>query len=274
MSTIANLVISTQSSSTFSWTPTATRSSQIDATNPVYPRIIRLDNQAITLSRPGYIAALKLTDFIAALVQIVPQLTWPPLFTSSAQTLYAAPGAGGTFTVTVDSEISVTYQWQVSTNSGASYSNLTNAGVYSGTTTATLTISNGNGLNGNWYRCTATNASGATIGNSTNGSPSILYVDPLITTQPMNLTVAGSAPSAFNVVATSAKGLTLTYQWALSTDSGSTWNNLTNAGVYSGVLTANLAISASTGLTGHEYRVVVTDSNGSVTSSAATLTVT
>ncbi|WP_291869749.1 GEVED domain-containing protein [Maribacter sp.] len=35
-----------------------------------------------------------------------------------------------------------TYQWQVSTNGGASYSNLSNGGSYSGVTTANLTIGN------------------------------------------------------------------------------------------------------------------------------------
>ena len=48
----------------------------------------------------------------------------------------------------------INYQWQVSTNSGGSWTNLVNGGFYSGTTSATLNISNASlSLSGNWYRC-------------------------------------------------------------------------------------------------------------------------
>ncbi|WKW45959.1 Ig-like domain-containing protein [Myroides sp. JBRI-B21084] len=39
-----------------------------------------------------------------------------------------------------DSSLNITYQWQVSTNNGATWSNITNGGVYSGATSSTLTI--------------------------------------------------------------------------------------------------------------------------------------
>lgn len=65
----------------------------------------------------------------------------------------AAP-TGTTFTVTASTNDGggLSYQWQVSTNGGSSYSNVTNTGVYSGATTATLTISNSTGLNTYRYR--------------------------------------------------------------------------------------------------------------------------
>lgn len=54
-----------------------------------------------------------------------------------------------------------TYQWQVKVGT-AQYANVTNAGVYSGATTATLAISDSTGLNGNKYRVVILNAAGNT----------------------------------------------------------------------------------------------------------------
>lgn len=59
------------------------------------------------------------------------------------------------------------YQWQESTTVGfASPTNLTNTGVYSGATSATLSISNVAGLNGRYYRCVLTNAAGSVNTNA------------------------------------------------------------------------------------------------------------
>lgn len=52
--------------------------------------------------------------------------------------------------VTIPSGGSVTYQWQA--NTGAGFSNLSNAGVYSNVATSTLSISNVGGLNAVQYR--------------------------------------------------------------------------------------------------------------------------
>ncbi len=46
------------------------------------------------------------------------------------------------------------YQWQISTNEGGSWNDLTNGGIYSGVTNATLNLSNTSlAMNGYWYRC-------------------------------------------------------------------------------------------------------------------------
>jgi len=62
---------------------------------------------------------------------------------------------GGTSFVVVSRRTgagSLTYQWQISNDAGATWSNLSNAGVYSGVALATLVISNTTGLNGKKYR--------------------------------------------------------------------------------------------------------------------------
>lgn len=96
-----------------------------------------------------------------------------------------------------------------------------------------------------------------------------------IGTQPAAASVTAPAPAQFTVAATTNDGGTLSYQWQLSTNGGTTFTNITNGGVYSTATTATLNISDATGLDGRQYRVVISSTGGApnATSSAATLTV-
>lgn len=60
----------------------------------------------------------------------------------------------------------IAYQWQANTGSGMA--NLSNAGVYSNVTTATMSISNTNGLNAVSYRCFISVNSGTNTNTSSN----------------------------------------------------------------------------------------------------------
>ena len=105
-----------------------------------------------------------------------------------------------------------------------------------------------------------------------------VYPDTIITigTQPASKTVATATATTFTVVATASPTATLTYQWQVSTNGGTSFSNLSNAGVYTTVTTATLNISSTTGLNANQYRVVITgtDTGATATSAAAVLTVT
>jgi hypothetical protein len=64
---------------------------------------------------------------------------------------------------------SISYQWQVATAGSKSFTSITNGGVYTTATTATLNISNTTGLTGKKYRViiTATNAVAVTSSYAT-----------------------------------------------------------------------------------------------------------
>lgn len=96
-----------------------------------------------------------------------------------------------------------------------------------------------------------------------------------ISGQPPNRSLSAGASTTFPVTATTNDGGSLSYQWQLSTNGGTSYSNIANGGVYSGATTATLAVSDVTGLDGRRYRVVITSSGGaaSVTSSAGILTV-
>ena len=90
----------------------------------------------------------------------------PPLFTLQPANQMIRFGGTALFTVAA-SATAPNFQWQISTNGGATWSNLLNGGPYGGVTTPTLAVSGAMlVLNGTRYRCVATNGVGSTTSNS------------------------------------------------------------------------------------------------------------
>ena len=88
---------------------------------------------------------------------------------------------------------------------------------------------------------------------------------PTITTQPKSQSVAAGKTVTFTVA---AEGTGLSYQWQWSKD-GTTWTDCKSAGYN----TARFSFKATASLNGRQYRCIVKNSYGSVTSKAAKLTV-
>ena len=101
-----------------------------------------------------------------------------------------------------------------------------------------------------------------------------------IGTQPSNVSGAADPYTGTFTVAATASDATPTavlgYQWQRSTNGGSTWANVTDAGVFSGATTATLTLTAAAKATynNNQFRCVVTATNladVTATSNAATL---
>ena len=135
---------------------------------------------------------------------------------------------------------------------------LTNNGTIdnSGTLTNNGTVTNNGTLN--------VNEGGKLEGETTGGSGTVVNT-PTITAQPANQTVTAGNTATFTVTATSEN---LTYQWSQSTDQGESWREITGA-TGSTYTTA----ATTTSMSGYQYRCEVSNSAGSVTSNAVTLTV-
>lgn len=92
------------------------------------------------------------------------------------------------FGVGINNPDGVTYQWQVSTNGGGTWANVTNGGVYSGATTSALQVTNPTyAMNTYQYRCVITNACG-----SINSPAAILTVIPTTTFSNTTTTACGT----------------------------------------------------------------------------------
>ena len=120
--------------------------------------------------------------------------------------------------------------------------------------------------NGYEYRAVFTNSAG-----SVSSDPATLTVTsppspPSVTTQPANGAVALGGSVTFSAAATGYPSPSV--QWRVSTDGGNTWGDI--AGQTSGSYTLNDATQAENGW---EFRAVFTNSSGSASTNAATLTV-
>ena len=89
---------------------------------------------------------------------------------------------------------------------------------------------------------------------------------PMITEQPQNATVTAGQTATFSVA---ASGSGLSYQWQSEAPGAASFSNISGA-TSSSYTTGNLPLGAS----GTQYLCVVSNNNGSVTSNAATVTVT
>ena len=151
---------------------------------------------------------------------------------------------------------------QIFTNgptSGATYTNLV---VF-----PSLTLNNVTGANAGSYTVVATNFWG-----SVTSSPTVLSVTggggtaPSITVPPpANLGLLAGQSSAIRVTATGTAPLA--YQWRKASA------NLADGGVFGGVLTSNLTLTAVVTGNAGNYDVVITNSSGAITSSITTLIV-
>ena len=88
---------------------------------------------------------------------------------------------------------------------------------------------------------------------------------PVITTQPMSVSVMVGETASFAVVATGDPEPTI--QWQVSTNYGSSWSDIPNATA----ATYSLSTAVSNG--GYQYRAVLTNAVGVTTTRVATLTV-
>ena len=156
----------------------------------------------------------------------------------------------------------LTYKWQASTDNGATWKN---SGL-SGNKTNTLTVAATAARNGYRFRCVITDAEG----NSVISTPAVLTVAQAgangkitLTSITAGLNAAAGENVSFTVAAKSSTGSKLSYQWQVSTDSGKTWkpSGLT------GNKTKTMKFAATSGRSGYQFRVVVTDADGnSITS--------
>jgi hypothetical protein len=165
---------------------------------------------------------------------------------SAAQFAVIANGAG------------LTYQWQVSTNGGTSFTNV------NGETNSTLNINAvANNQNGNQYQVLVGSSCSA---NLLTSATAILNVSAQtsITTQPQDSRVCNGSNASFTATAT---GDAITYQWQLSTDGGTTFTNI------NGETASSLSLNNTTSsMNNNKYRVLIQSAFcGSSSSNAGTL---
>ncbi|HMP26317.1 MAG TPA: hypothetical protein PKC76_19470, partial [Saprospiraceae bacterium] len=193
-------------------------------------------------------------------VTTVPGVCTPPSIFNLPEEIKACVGDNVFITANASGTGPFSFQWQISTNSGMSFNNISGADMSQLVlTNVALSLSN------NRYRFIVTDQNGC----SRTSNATILIVTnviPTITNNPQNTTVCGGTTATFKVTAAGS------YQW--EQDSGNGFVPISNGGNFSGVNSADLQIlNTPENFNGRQYRVIVRD-GCSTTSQAATLTVT
>src|SRR6185503_872260 len=155
-------------------------------------------------------------------------------------------------------------QWQISTDNGSTYSNISDNSLYHGTSSYSLSINSPTAA-ASYQVIRSVTGYGITRPRPSYPVALTLKTPPTITTQPAGKTVCAGSTASFRSV---ASGTAPTYQWQVSTDGGSTWRPV--AGATSTILSLT---SPTPAMDGNQYSVIATVSGcGSpVTSSTATL---
>ena len=194
-----------------------------------------------------------------------------PSISSQPSAATICVGSNNTFSVTAAGS-NISYQWQLSTDGGANFNNISNGGVYSGATSSSLLITGATAsLTGYLYRCVVSGT--CTPASTSNSASLIVIVPPSISLQPTNKEICSGDNSSFSVTGIGSTQ-PIIYQWQMN--SGSGFVNVNNGGVYSGATTATLTITnAPASMSGYQYRALLSNATCSspATSGNATLTV-
>ncbi len=181
----------------------------------------------------------------------------PAVVTPPADTMVNA-GSTATFTASASGNPTPAVQWQSSTNSGSTWTNIAGATLPGYTTPVTLAVNNGT-----QYRAVFTNS----VGTATSAVATLTVNSaPAVTTQPASVTVTAGSTATFTAAASGNP--TPTVQWQFSTNSGSSWTNI--SGATSATYTTPATVAGNTGT---QYRALFTNAVGTATSAVATLTV-
>ncbi len=191
-----------------------------------------------------------ITSAVTLTVDFAPSITGNPGNQS------VTTGQTATFIAAASANPVATVQWQISTDGGHTFSDIT------GATSNTLSFTVSTADDGSEYQAVFTNSIGSAI-----TSPATLTVDfaPTITSSPNSQTVTAGQTATFTASASAEPAATV--QWQISTDGGHTFTNMT------GATSTTLSFTVSAGDNGNEYQAVFTNSFGTATSSVATLAV-
>jgi hypothetical protein len=186
-----------------------------------------------------------------------------PIITTNPVSQTKVSGSTATFSVAATGSATLSYQWQATNSASGGFTNLTDiSGVISGSQSNLLTFTGVTANESLIYQVVVSNGSGSVT--SSPASLNVLTI-PIINAQPASQSVLNNGTVTFTVGAT---GLgTLSYQWQTN------GVNVTDGGIVSGSATSALTLAGVTTNNAVSYQVVVTNANGSVTSSPAILTV-
>jgi sugar lactone lactonase YvrE len=185
-----------------------------------------------------------------------------PAFTTQPASQTVAAGNSVTFTAAASGSPNPTYQW------------MKDNAMIAGATSASFLIASVAAGDAGTYTVVATHTAGSATSNGAvlTVNPPAGPSAPTITAQPQAQTMTAGHGATFTVAATGNPAPT--DQWQRLPAGSAIWETLNEGGSYHGVASATLSVDAVTAaMSGDQFRVLLTNASGAVTSSTATLTV-
>jgi len=168
----------------------------------------------------------------------------PPVITTQPASLSLVAGKSASFNVAVSGSAPFSYQWYF------------NSAAISGATASSYSISSVGSANVGNYTVKVTNAAGSVTSGA--ASLAVIYA-PVITTQPISLSVASGKSASFSVAVSGTAPFS--YQWSR------------NGAAILGANAATYTVSSADSTNAGSYAVRVSNAAGSVNSSTAVLSV-
>ena len=167
MATSTSINISFNGTSSFIKSAPIQQQFQLDTTNIQYLRYSALTQDSLTLTIFTSSVVIPLTQLYSAAVNVLPQITWPPVILGQPNSASVTNPASASFTVSASAETAITYNWysqSYSQSLSSSFSKITASTTqFSGGTTATLLYKTSSVLDSSSsFFCVLNNASGNT----------------------------------------------------------------------------------------------------------------
>jgi alpha-tubulin suppressor-like RCC1 family protein len=218
----------------------------------------RSTSLALVVALTGALLVSALISTTASASVARPDANKAPSITQAPSNAVVEEGQTATFEAKASGVPTPTVQWQVSTDSGSTWSNL------EGATSDLLTITNAKASeNGYEFRAVFTNVAGKV---TSKAALLTVHRTPEVTQQPLGVTVKEGESAAFEAAALGSPAPTV--QWEVSTNEGGSWFQV------GGATSDRFTLANAKGSqNGWEYRATFTNSVGTASSHAATLTV-
>jgi hypothetical protein len=188
---------------------------------------------------------------LSVTADVIPGVTTDPL----SQSVHA--GYPVTFSAAASGTPAPSVRWQVSVDGGSTW-------LDTSLTTPTFSGMPTSFVNGWEFRAVFTNLAGSAT--TTAATLTVLPdIAPVVTTDPLNQSVAPGGTATFSAAASGAP--TPTVRWQVSINDGETW-------IDTSLTTPTISGMPTSYLNGWEFRAVFTNGGGSAVTTAATLTVT
>lgn len=151
------------------------------------------------------------------------------------------------------------YQWQMSTDGGLSFTDIL------GATNASITINNVTNAMNNYQYHVIVNSTTCPSATTSNNAVLTINNGATISAQPLSAVICAGKNTTITVASPDAG---ITYQWQLSTDGGTVFNNISGE-TSSSIVLNNVTFS----MNNNKYRVIMTNVCTTVNSNVATITV-